>query len=181
MFKRINWSSPPKSSRIVWCSKDFSFHPERLEEIYRPGCKIGWDMCHVAVINIGISNLIYTYTAWNQQQTPLKIGHPKTIVFQPSIFRCENVSFREGMFTIYQLNYPHLSTLRTTRNLKKTAAASLAFSCACARVTEKSRGFLGANLYYHWQLENNGKVLGIYLNIASIILSGSVSEILSTC
>ena len=27
----------------------------------------------------------------------LKIGHPKRkLVFQPSIFRCENVSFREG-------------------------------------------------------------------------------------
>ncbi len=29
--------------------------------------------------------------------SPLKIGHPKRkLVFQPSIFRCENVSFREG-------------------------------------------------------------------------------------
>jgi len=30
-------------------------------------------------------------------KSPLKIGHPKRkLIFQPSIFRCPNVSFREG-------------------------------------------------------------------------------------
>ena len=31
------------------------------------------------------------------ESSPLKIGHPKRkVIFQPSIFRCENVSFREA-------------------------------------------------------------------------------------
>ena len=38
------------------------------------------------------------YTLPEANSSHLKIGHPKRkrIVFQPSIFRCENVSFRQG-------------------------------------------------------------------------------------
>ena len=39
------------------------------------------------------------YTLPEANSSHLKIGHPKRkrIVFQPSIFRCENVSFRQGI------------------------------------------------------------------------------------
>ena len=41
---------------------------------------------------------IKTHTLPETNSSPLKIGHPKRkLVFQPSIFRCENVSFREGI------------------------------------------------------------------------------------
>ncbi len=41
------------------------------------------------------------YTLPETNSSPLKIGLPnRKVVFQPSIFRCENVSFREG--TTYQ-------------------------------------------------------------------------------
>ena len=40
---------------------------------------------------------------------PMKIGHPKRkLVFQPSIFRCENVSFREGILVEHSLQIFHL-------------------------------------------------------------------------
>ena len=44
-------------------------------------------------------NLMITRPETNSKQTPLKIGHPlkgNEKVFQPYIFSCENVSFREG-------------------------------------------------------------------------------------
>ena len=40
---------------------------------------------------------------------PLKIGHPKRkLVFQPSIFRGENVSFREGTINERWLDFQQM-------------------------------------------------------------------------
>ena len=58
-------------------------------------CLIGEPSPSVIFIRLSVFRGVFIYTPWNY----LKIGHHKRkLVFQPSIFRYENVSFREGRY-----------------------------------------------------------------------------------
>ena len=66
---------------------------------------------------------VHKCTLPKTNSSPLKIGHPKRkFIFQPLIFRCENVSFREGKISRPLGNITRCPIITTTETLQNGSA-----------------------------------------------------------
>ena len=98
--------SPPRwSMYILGKSAVADLHFHQLGTLLKPASS----SCLTKMLHHVFQVFIYIYIPslkLTPNFTPLKIGQKKRkeIVFQPSIFRCETVSFREGIIYIIQIH-----------------------------------------------------------------------------
>ena len=68
------------------------------------------------------------YTLPETNSSPLKIGHPnRKVVFQPSIFRGENVSFRECMWMLGSFQIGNLDPRVTAHGEKNPQVGQVGY------------------------------------------------------